>query len=625
VSTPNQNPRLRVEGSDGRTFEVPLVKRITSVGSAPDNDVAVALPGPPHSVLHLESADQGLILTGHRGGEYALNGRRRAEGPVRHGDVITVGESKLTLLLHRNVEAEISRGSDTLTEPGQVAALRTLVRFSERMMQHTDVQQVLEEMMDSAIELTRADKGFLILMEGERMAVRVARNIRPQDAGTADLEAESGGVSDSIVAKVVQTKRPLIVHDALHDSEFSQSESVVNFKLSSVMAAPLLDKGQLMGLLYVGNDRVVSRFEPPDLELLTVFAAQASLIVKNALLVNELRLESADLRRKLDEATFGELIGACPGMREIFRRIDKVAGTDISVLVGGETGTGKEMLAREIHRRSSRAKGPFIAINCGAIPENLLESELFGHVRGAFTGAVATRIGRFQAANGGTLFLDEVGDMPMALQVKILRALQERTVVKVGDSRPENVDIRVIAATHRILEEEVKTGRFREDLYYRLNVIKLMVPPLRERGDDVQMLARYFLRAFAEEMKSPARTFSKSGLEAMHRHSWPGNVRELENRIKKAIVLSDKSVIGPEELELTADAMEPILPLADAKADFQRRYINQVLERNSGNRTKTARDLAVDARTIFRHLERQEAERQGRTLPATEEDRELDQ
>jgi transcriptional regulator with GAF, ATPase, and Fis domain len=493
------------------------------------------------------------------------------------------------------------------------------------MMQHADVQQVLEEMMDSAIELTRADKGFLILMEGERMAVKVARNIRPQDAAAVDLETESGGVSDSIVAKVVQTKRPIIVHDALHDSEFSQSESVVNFKLSSVMAAPLLDKGQLMGLLYVGNDRVVSRFESPDLELLTVFAAQASLIVKNALLVNELRLESADLRRKLDEATFGELIGACPGMREIFRRIDKVAGTDISVLIGGETGTGKEMLAREIHRRSSRAKGPFIAINCGAIPENLLESELFGHVRGAFTGAVATRIGRFQAANSGTLFLDEVGDMPMALQVKILRALQERTVVKVGDSRPENVDIRVIAATHRVLEEEVKAGRFREDLYYRLNVIKLMVPPLRERGDDVLMLARYFLRAFAEEMKSPARTFSKGALEAMHRHTWPGNVRELENRIKKAIVLSDKSVIGPEELELTQDAMEPILPLADAKADFQRRYINQVLERNSGNRTKTARDLGVDARTIFRHLERQEAERQGRTLPSTEEDRELDQ
>jgi transcriptional regulator with GAF, ATPase, and Fis domain len=597
---------------------VPLVKRITSVGSAPDNDVAVALPGPPHSVLHLEVGDGGLIVAGHRGGEYAVNGRRRAEGRVGHGDVLTVGDSRLTVLLHRATETTLS--SDTLTEPGQVAALRTLVRFSERMMQHTDVQQVLEEMMDSAIELTRADKGFLILMEGERMAVKVARNIRPQDAPEDDAE----GVSDSIVAKVVQTRKPLIVHDALHDSEFSQSESVVNFKLSSVMAAPLLDKGQLMGLLYVGNDRVVNRFEPPDLELLTVFAAQASLIVKNALLVNELRLESADLRRKLDEATYGELIGACPGMREIFRRIDKVAGTDISVLIGGETGTGKEMLAREIHRRSPRTKGPFIAINCGAIPENLLESELFGHVRGAFTGAVATRIGRFQAANGGTLFLDEVGDMPMALQVKILRALQERTVVKVGDSRPENVDIRVIAATHRVLEDEVKAGRFREDLYYRLNVIKLMVPPLRERGDDVLMLARYFLRAFAEEMKSPARTFSKAALEAMHRHAWPGNVRELENRIKKAIVLSDKSMIGPEELELTADALEPILPLADAKADFQRRYINQVLERNSGNRTKTARDLGVDARTIFRHLERQEAERQGRTLPETEEDRELD-
>jgi transcriptional regulator with PAS, ATPase and Fis domain len=212
----------------------------------------------------------------------------------------------------------------------------------------------------------------------------------------------------------------------------------------------------------------------------------------------------------------------------------------------------------------------------------------------------------------------------MALQVKILRALQERTVVKVGDTRSENVDIRVIAATHRVLEDEVKTGRFREDLFYRLNVVKLIVPPLRERGDDVLMLARYFLKLFSAELKSPTRGFSKDATEAMRRHAWPGNVRELENRLKKAIVLSDRAQLTAEDLDLSGDSLVPVVPLTEAKATFQRNYINQVLERNGGNRTKTAKDLGVDARTIFRHLERIEAERQGRTLPQSEEDRELD-
>jgi transcriptional regulator with GAF, ATPase, and Fis domain len=614
-------PRLIVQQPDGSSRTIPLVKRITAVGSAPENDVALPHPGVPESALHLELDGHDLRLSGHRGTDYTLNGKKRGEGLLADRDVIALSGVTLTVELSDAAPVAISR-LPAAANSDEVEALRTLLRFSERMMNHDDVQAVLEEMMDAAISLTHADKGFLILVEGDRMGVRVARNI--QGGAALELEDAERGVSDSIVAKVLKSKQPLIVHDALHDLEFSQSESVINLKLCSVMCAPLLEKGNLLGLLYVGNDRIAHRFEERSLELLTIFAGQASLIVRNALLLNELRLEGAQLRKQLQESRYGELIGSCPGMREIFRRIDKVAGADISVLVGGETGTGKEMLAREIHRRSLRAKGPFIAINCGAIPENLLESELFGHVRGAFTGAVATRQGRFQAANGGTLFLDEVGDMPMALQVKILRALQERTVVKVGDTRSENVDIRVIAATHRVLEDEVKTGRFREDLYYRLNVVKLVVPPLRERGDDVLMLARYFLKLFSAELKSPTRGFSKDAIEAMRRHAWPGNVRELENRLKKGIVLSDRAQLTAEDLDLAGDSLVPVVPLTEAKAAFQRNYINQVLERNGGNRTKTAKDLGVDARTIFRHLERIEAERQGRTLPQSEEDRELD-
>jgi len=248
-------------------------------------------------------------------------------------------------------------------------------------------------------------------------------------------------------------------------------------------------------------------------------------------------------------------------------------------------------------------------VNCGAIPEGLMESELFGHARGAFTGAVATRGGRFQAASGGTLFLDEVGDMPPALQVKLLRALQDRAVVKVGDSRPEPVDIRVVAATNKVLEEEVRRGAFREDLFYRLHVVAISLPPLRERGDDVLVLARWFLQRYAKEFQSRARGFSPSATAALRKHRWPGNIRELENRLKKAAVLADGPLITAEDLDLRLEELEPVVPLAEALEAFRKRYISEVLERNGHNRTKTAKDLDVDPRTIFRHLEKLEAER----------------
>jgi transcriptional regulator with GAF, ATPase, and Fis domain len=364
----------------------------------------------------------------------------------------------------------------------------------------------------------------------------------------------------------------------------------VNLKLTSVMCVPLLEKGNMLGIIYVGNDNVAQLFDESHLEVLTVFASQASLLVRNALLVNDLKLDNRSLQSRIEQIRFGEILGSSPRMQEVFRKVQKVASTDISVLVTGETGTGKELIARELHSRSPRAKHPFITINCGAIPENLLESELFGHVRGAFTGAVSNRTGRFQAADHGTLFLDEIGEMPLNLQVKILRALQERVVVRVGDT---------------------KAGRFREDLYYRLNVVHLHLPPLRDRGDDIVVLARYMVGRYAPEYGGMVRGLSPNAIAAIKRHRWPGNIRELENRIKKAVVLADKALLGPEDLDLSADDLPTILPLADAKEKFQREYINEVLVLNNGNRTKTARDLGVDPRTIFRHLEKGEGGEDG--------------
>jgi transcriptional regulator with PAS, ATPase and Fis domain len=276
------------------------------------------------------------------------------------------------------------------------------------------------------------------------------------------------------------------------------------------------------------------------------------------------------------------------------------------VLITGETGTGKELIARELHRRSPRERGPFVTINCGAIPENLMESELFGHVRGAFTGAVVSRSGKFQEADKGTLFLDEIGELPLNLQVKLLRALQERVVFRVGDSKPEKVDIRVLAATNRNLDDEIRAGNFREDLYYRLNVVNLWCPPLRERGDDVMIIAKVLLSKYADELASPVRGFSPAALASIKKYSWPGNIRQLENRIKKALVLCEQTLLSPEDLDLGANAEVSIVPLEKAKEDFQRRYVLDMLERNNGNRTQTARDLGVDPRTIFRYLEKEQ-------------------
>ena len=371
------------------------------------------------------------------------------------------------------------------------------------------------------------------------------------------------------------------------------------------MRAAARSGGRLLGLIYVGNDSIRELFQEETMRVITVFSSQASLIVANALLLNELRIDNRRLAEKLEAYRFGEIVGTSPVMPLVFRKVEKIAATDISVLITGETGTGKELIAREIHNRSPRVAKPFITINCAAIPENLLESELFGHVKGSFTGAVATKQGKFQSANGGTLFLDEIGEMPIELQVKLLRALQERVVYRVGDTRPETVDIRILAATNRDLEKEIAGGRFREDLYYRLNVVNVVLPPLRARGDDILVIARYLLSRYSREYEAKVKGLSPNAAVAIRKHNWPGNIRELENRIKKAIVLCDSTVIGPDDLGLTGDTLPAILTLADAKDKFQRDYINEVLALNNGNRTKTARDLGVDPRTVFRHLEKE--------------------
>ena len=595
-------PSIKWIRPEGRPKVYSVFKKLTAIGRAGGNDIAIEdrSLADYHAQIVFDGREFNLNEV-DREGEILVNGKKKRRCKIQHADRLTLGGVELVFSAFDESgerDARAGDGEQDASIAAELAGLRKLHELSTRLMQSRSMQEQLEALMDAVIEATHAAKGFLLLLENGETKISVARHL----AGRPLPETEQL-LSDSIVKKVLESRQPLIVSDAVNDTFFGASQSVMNLQLASVMCAPLIAQGQLLGLIYVGNDSVRGLFEESSLDVLTIFASQASLLLQNAMLLDQLRSDRDQLAEQLNERRFGDIVGTNPSLVDVFRKVEKVASTDISVLITGETGTGKELIAREIHRRSPRSAGPFVVVNCGAIPENLMESELFGHVRGAFTGAIATRQGKFQAASGGTLFLDEIGEMPLSLQVKLLRALQEKVVVKVGDTRPERVDIRVVAATNRNLEEEIRKSAFREDLYYRLNVVNLHLPPLRERGDDVLILAKFFLAKYAEELNPKVKGFTPNALIAIRKYEWPGNIRQLENRIKKAIVLCDKTLVGPEDMDLFPEALSPIMTLAQAREDFQRRYILEVLERNNGNRTKTARDLGVDPRTIFRYLE----------------------
>jgi len=592
-------PCLKWMAAQGQPRIYPIFKKITSVGRAQGNDICIESRSLAdyHAQLVFDGREFNVAEV-DRAGEIQINGKKKRRSKVFHGDRVLLGQVELAFSLFDDGAALST--DEPVSGQAQLAGMHRLADFSVRLAAIGTVHEQLEALMDAVVEVTHADKGFVILLQNGVPKVTVARNLKQEN-----LPEDVQQLSDSILKRVIESKKPLIVSDALNDATFRNSRSVMNLKVSSVMCAPLIAQGQLLGVIYVGNDNVVSLFEQSSLDVFTVFATQGALILQGALVRDELKTDRDQLAEQLDDQRFGHIIGTSPSLIEVFRKVEKVAGTDISVLITGETGTGKELIAREIHRRSARKDGPFVVVNCGAIPENLMESELFGHVRGAFTGAVATRQGKFQAATTGTLFLDEVGELPLPLQVKLLRALQEHVITKVGDTRPEQVDIRIVAATNRTLEDEIKRGGFREDLFYRLNVVNLHLSPLRERGDDVVVIAKYLLQKFTAEYGSNVKGFTPNALLALKQFDWPGNVRQLENKIKKAIVLCDKTLLGAEDMDLTAEAMVAIVPLAQAREDFQRKYVLDVLERNNGNRTKTARDLGVDPRTIFRYLERE--------------------
>jgi two-component system NtrC family response regulator len=333
---------------------------------------------------------------------------------------------------------------------------------------------------------------------------------------------------------------------------------------------------------------------------------ELNVVLRRARHVCELERENRELQRSAAGDAFEGIVGFCPAMQDVFRTVRRVAGTDAQVLISGESGTGKELVARAIHQRSDRASGPFVAINCGAIPENLLESELFGHEKGAFTGAHARRAGRIESAHRGTLFLDEVGELPLALQVKLLRFLQESRIERVGGRQEIAVDSRVIAATNADLDRKMAEGGFREDLFYRIAVVRIALAPLRERGEDVPVLAKIFLERFAAENKKSVTGFTGDALDALQGHDWPGNVRELENRVKRAIIMAEGKKLTSADLELSGSSGDRNrgVTLKEAREDLERDLIRKTLRKHNGNMTRTAAELQVSRPTLYELIEK---------------------
>ncbi len=335
--------------------------------------------------------------------------------------------------------------------------------------------------------------------------------------------------------------------------------------------------------------------------------------VKNAIRQRELFSENRALRRELDRRySFSEIIGTSEPLQAVFRLVEKVAGTNTTILIEGESGTGKELVARALHHNSPRASQPFVAINCGALPESLLESELFGHTKGAFTGAVANKSGLFRTAEGGTVFLDEVGEISSAMQVRLLRALQEHEVVPVGASTPVAFDARIICATNRDLEKEVNEGRFREDLYYRLNVIEVHLPPLRERREDIPLLVRHFMNRTAREQQREEKTIEPEVMSALINYAWPGNVRELQNAIERGFTLSGETIDLDSLPRRVREAASPT-PMRDPDGlrptleEVERRHIFETMAAVNQDKARAANILGIDLSTLYRKLKRYDA------------------
>ena len=424
---------------------------------------------------------------------------------------------------------------------------RTLYELLDIIYSERDVNALLEEVVDSVIEITSCERCFLkIFEEGKNVKIAVAKNSEKKEIGE-----ETNSINEKVIEAAAESGNAICIAQLLVSEPEEEKESG-SFETASILCVPLKSRDKVLGVMYLDDTKTDSYFTPDDASLLTSLGERVGVALENNLLFTELKESQEKLLQDLrGRFNFDEILGNSPQMVEVLKTVADVADTDATVLIEGESGTGKELLARALHFNSSRSKKPFVPINCAAIPETLLESELFGYEKGAFTGAEQRKPGKFERANGGTIFLDEIGEMSPLLQVKILRFLQSRQFEPLGSNRVKKSDVRIIAATNKDLLSRVKENEFREDLFYRINVINIKLPPLRERKLDIEPLAESFALKFGKKNGKKIKGLDPEALNVLTRYGFPGNIRELENIIERAAILAQGEWITKEELPKT--------------------------------------------------------------------------
>jgi Nif-specific regulatory protein len=476
--------------------------------------------------------------------------------------------------------------------------INTLINSNDQ-----DVHALLTRILDSATRLSGGEASSLLLVDRETQELyfEAALGSREQEAKQFTIKLGEG-----VSGWVAEHNKSIIVNDAINDKRNLRNPSKrIDNPAKTMMAAPMRIQGECIGVIEILNKKDGKDFVQDDLDWLEIFANQAALAIKNTQSIERARTEIQQLQDQLKTGQgFHTLVAKSPIILEKLEIIDRVAKTDSSVLILGESGVGKELFAEQIHLRSPRSRKPFIRVNCAALPEGLLESELFGHVKGAFTSAVSSRQGRFEMAAGGTIFLDEIGDLSLPLQAKLLRVIQEKTFEKVGSDTSITVNVRILAATNKDIETQVERGEFRSDLYYRLNVLPLYIPPLRQRPEDIPELAAFFLEKFMGDTKKQFEGFSDGAMEAMLSYSWPGNIRELENCVERACVIGKHKLIRREDLFVESASasvgQEGIRDLKTALNAFKKYFIKKVLEENNWNQTGAARTLNIQRTYLSR-------------------------
>jgi Nif-specific regulatory protein len=482
-----------------------------------------------------------------------------------------------------------------------VSLIKHLKEISTWVSSVQDLDKLLELIIESAARVVQAKAASLLLVEKKTNTLyfRVATGEKSDKVKSYRVKMGQG-----IAGQVAQTGEALLIADVRSDPRwYKEISESIGFETQSIACVPMKVEGDTIGVVQIIDKEDGQPLHDADLGLLTEFANLAALAIGHAQKIEDVKRENRDLKEELHVRH--QMVGKSQALEKVISDGLKVANSKASALILGESGTGKELLARLIHNAGPRKDKPLVVLNCAAMPEPLLEDELFGHEKGAFTGAVGKKIGKFELAHEGTLFLDEIGEMTPGMQAKLLRVLQEGNFYRVGGNIPISVDVRVLSATNRKLDEEVSEGRFREDLYYRLNVVQINMPTLRERLEDIPLIANHFLGIFREEMVMPNVVISKAAMEKMVQYNWPGNIRELRNAIERAVVMGNGKEILPEDLPINTirvnyPGLQVGLTLEEALNQFKREFIVLNLKHTGGNRSKASKIMDIQRTYLSR-------------------------